>query len=208
VKIPVHVWERGGRTISLLGAVHIGTPEYYTQMRTIIDEAETAGAVVHVEGTRAKPDPTATAQEKDWMSRMPGDGYGEIAEALGLVTQKTLGYKDSWENHDLTLLEVLRGVPDPEGLVSDLEKFTSTANELQEVPALAKIMRWVVTSGVLRLARRFSGGGDLKEVHPLREKVAVNAMLKAEGDVLAVWGMAHLRGMGKLLRKNGWRRLA
>lgn len=197
-----------GHRIAIQPAVHIGTPEFYADLKWRLMGLEMLGYKVHVEGTRIPElsDVVITDQEKDWLERLRiTAAYQALAEALELVGQRSMGYEPTWENHDVTMLDMLRLVDDPEATVDRFEGFAKMVELFEELPQAKVFFRWIITSyWVMKTVSLFSRKD--RTAHARREEVAVAAAVSSVQPVVMFWGAAHLPGMDRLLRQGGYRR--
>lgn len=199
-----------GHWIVIQGAVHIGTAEYYADMRDVLDDFELRGYKVHYEQTKMPKDDGhfTTPQEQEWLDRISKlKGYNPIAEAIGLLNQKSIRYEPTWENHDVNMLEMLRLIDDPEKAVKRFEGYVKFGEEISkpEMEPVRKFYRWFLTHrGVIRgLARMMRSD---KKAHARREEVAVAAAVSSPENVIMLWGEAHLLGLGRRLIQGGYMR--
>jgi hypothetical protein len=212
--VRVDRWHRGGRTVTLIGMVHVGKPATYRRVRSAVLAMERAGAQVQYEGVRRLGEGAElTDAERDLAERLKG-GLSELYEyfaASGLALQsRHLRPEPSWVNADVDIVQLIRAMDDPEGFVRMFEEFREMR---QEFPGTARVLstvliktmvtrRWVRT-----LVARRSRMSEQSAIGALRDASAVTAILAATTDVVALWGEAHLDGIGEGLRAAGFERV-
>jgi hypothetical protein len=138
--------ERIGK-ITLVGAVHLGSPDYYDQLQGVIDNSEQAGAIVHHEGIQpASPEELSAATPKDQAKeRRFNRMLALIEEKLyvstafnGLVRQsEAIRPGKNWQCHDATSLQVVQAADDRE-LYAMSRQIREAANPSPATLALAR----------------------------------------------------------------------
>ena len=107
-----------GRSILMVGCVHVAESDYYTQLRKIVDEAEASGATVLMEGARFK-DTSAEDASQDEIAPMQASRAGlrtqyEYLPALldlPWVYQERSAlapYPETWQRSDARELDMIR----------------------------------------------------------------------------------------------------
>jgi hypothetical protein len=212
-----------GRRVTVVATVHVGPAAYYERLRAVINELESAGAVVCYES----PEPVT---EQEWAAasdeeRAAAAAYWEVrrehftaaSRHFGWVDQwAALGNSASWRNADLTgpefvrragpqnLLSMQRGGQNFAGLAQDQqEAFASGAYAVSARLAqftwfrsLVRLLAWVVGDAARRVDDVLF---DDRNSHAL-------AGLPAGADAVLPWGGGHLPGLAAGLRKAGYRR--
>ena len=203
MEVATDIYTNSGRSIAVAGVCHVADGSFWQGLQRRIDGYENMGYSVQYERIRN--------DLKQDSSAAPGGTtklYDLIADMTGLVAQNNgLAYKDHWRNTDLTLSQMME---------------YSHAVSLFDLIAQAKesLERLVELGGTERLGRDIRTGlrwmPILQHVVPknhernaividLRNALAADAMLNAEGNVVAIWGAGHLKGIGELLREEGFK---
>lgn len=206
--IEVYVNRFSAHAVLVQGAIHLGTPEYYQDMKDVLMDLEARGYKVHYEGMIPPKtlDDSVTEKEKGWLRRLSQTaGYKPLADALGLVSQKEMDYEPTWENRDLSILEYLRLVDDPEKTVHRVETYPELAAAVVKFPKFARFVRWlVVDRKLMRVVARFTRAD--RRANQRREQLAVASAVSSTQNVVMVWGEAHMRGLRrKLCQGDYWR---
>ena len=204
MEVATDIYTKGRRSIAVAGVCHIADEAFWQGLQRRIDGYENMGYSVQYERIRndLKQD-TGVA---------PGSTtklYDMLADMTGLVAQNNgLEYREHWRNTDLTL--------------SQMMEFSHAAS-LFDLIAQAKdsLEKLVALGGTERLGRDIRTGlrwmPILQHVVPknhernaiiidLRNALAADAMLNVEGNVVAIWGAGHLKGIGELLCEEGFKR--
>lgn len=193
------VYVKDGRTAALLGVTHIASHEYWRRVQTRIDAAVATGAEIHYESVK-----------DDRISRekiMPD--MRKVADFLGLQYQMSaIHYSPEWKRTDLTFSEVFSGASDAEKLhrqASEFEEFMVGARDGKHYDKYARVTCWLLRMAPLlsRVPLGFAGA-RYNTIMGRRNMCAVDAINAIDADVLAIWGAAHVRGIGKTLRGQGW----
>lgn len=219
---------KSGRSITVIGTIHIGTAAYYEQLRTMISEMESGGAVICYElvapGTEQE---LAAASDEEraaldaFMPARPPEHPPEVAtealsRSLGWVDQASaLVLSPSWLNVDMTSLEFVRRAG-PQNLLSwpddPAEVRTGLTQDQHDdltVARFAVLFRLAQFAGFLRFARflfrRMSNGNFTNVMFDERNR-HVLASLPADSDAVLLWGAGHLPGFATGLRNAGYRR--
>lgn len=217
---PVEIWtDPAGKTITLIGVTHVADAALYAKAQQYVEYRERAGAVVHAEGVQPSTDPMSDA-ERDLVERLGvavSSGRAlvtALVTALGFSDQKAAGF-DPWSNPswvctDVTGLQLLRAMRDPVAWVEQHEEVAEV--RLEQLPERAQsFVTTAVRFGLrhpvgLRLLSLSLPGKEHAALLDLRNQTAIQAALAEPRDVVEVWGLGHLPGMGRLLCRNGYRR--
>lgn len=211
----------------------MGEAAYYEQLRTMINELESAGAVVCYES--AAPGRRASA-EKEWAEasdeeRAAWDGearmHPQFSEAagryLGWVDQwTTLGTPPTWRYQERSSLEYVRRAGAQNLMQRQRaldEPFKRLTPEQQDAVAgatralsirLDRFAWWPhlyqLLLGLVDRAAVSSARTDDALVGDRNRQVL--ASLPTDSDAVLPWGAAHLPGLAAGLRKAGYRRRA
>jgi hypothetical protein len=218
---------KSGRNVTVVATMHMGTVAYYEQLRAVISELESAGAVVCLEGTASASEQelaAASGEERAALGRYetwrgPASDLSRAAgRALGWVDQSAaLSSSPSWRNADMTKLEMVRraGAQNLQSLHVPGDEFTRLTPDQQDAFAAGgyAILTRLEQLGWLmdflpRVLARLIGGGTwrLQDVQIEGRNSHVLARLPAESDAVLPWGAGHLRGLATGLRNAGYRR--
>lgn len=112
-----------GRSVLLVSCLHMAEPDYYKQLRKIVEDAEAGGATVLMEG-KAEPDNAGintgddnlSAEESDAIDanyRAQKDGYIALPQVLDLPwvyqgESALAPYPDTWRGSDVPVLHMIR----------------------------------------------------------------------------------------------------
>ena len=201
-----------GRTVTVIGTYHLGTAPYYEGLREVIDKLEANGAVVHHEGTR--PTNTATDEEQDILELLDiaNTQKAELVTAAGWPGQiEGLGYPDSWQNVDLTTLDIVRrlGLPAARQMADRLMRMqamlgTGRTGVNRVRLMIAVLFRW--TSNEKRVIKAASRNATDEVIVKARDQVALAGVAGTDRDVVLIWGLAHLPGLHTGLLDLGFER--
>lgn len=194
---------RDSQTVVLQGVCHVAGQDFWDKLNGYLMRAEKGGFDVHIEGvTSDMADPPKIFVDLDG-----------LASLLGLQGQTTgLDYRPHWTRTDINLSELVAGMA-PEVLskmVDATEKmndFLASMDGHSQRRLIGSLIRGVMAFGLaLPKAGPFALGLKDPIILDRRNEVAALAAIEAEGDVVAVWGAAHLSGIGELLSDAGFRR--
>jgi len=220
MRTAVETWRHpeSGRTVTLVGTIHVGKQRYYDRLGILVADLQAGGAQVHAEGIAAPPKHTPmTEEEAAAIAKMRlSPMYSWLAEELGLVVQRIPGDHSRWVNTDMNALEFLRALPDRESFLRMFDQFDEMVAELngEKMPAVVgKIIRGamrVMTSrpGMAIIRRRGRKNPNRDVIDTARNTIALRAIDETTDDVVAIWGAAHLEGIGAGLASRGYRRIA
>jgi uncharacterized protein YbaP (TraB family) len=217
-RVETAVWtlqhETTGRTVTLVGIMHIGNSRYFSDLSGVLADLAGAGAEVHVEGVAQRDEESATDWERARLTQ--ADGWGdaeETGDTVALLRLESQGAQlelpPGYRNVDLSRLELLRRVgweayrrllaPPPE---------TAAGRHLS--PALRATLRFE-----LRHRRALERLRSLRARNRRVNRVVIDernetafaggAQALARGDVVLVWGADHLPGLAARFRAGGYR---
>lgn len=206
----VDTYADGNRTITLVGMSHVADAEFFALTTERVVQLERAGAEVHYELIGPPgPHELVTDQQRDWIDRLrAGQNHAVVRALLGLDTQHSMHFPDHWHRTDLSIVEILDGLPDPEAFVARSERFTAAISDMEE--SKARWALWFVLGLMPYLGpiAALTSRGEDDLVLRRRNQIAVAAALSTDHDVVAIWGAAHLTGIAAGLRAAGFRRVA
>jgi hypothetical protein len=195
-----------GRTITLEGVSHVADADFWLALSSRLAFAEgNNGAEIHFEGV---------GKDVENPPKL-GLDYAAFAESLGLVAQKPgLTYRDTWKRTDIELSEILAHIS-PERLAKH-EKTAAEAEHMLLHAAESRAFRRGLHWGLIIILAIYSGsrlrtstfGVPASVILDRRNMLAACAAMNTDRDVVAVWGANHLPGIGKLLRRAGFRRVS
>ena len=220
----VDTYRRGDRTIVLVGTIHAADRDYFLDLTRLVDDHEARGYDIQFEAIRPIPaDSDATDEERALAARLKTiSSFGLLAEFAGLAGQyDVLPPRRHWTPTDIDRLTMIRGLRDPAEFADTLEQMRDMLVELDDlppviVPAFRRIIRAVLRNLPRiahvqdAIARR---RGDRDPVHMFtdgvvtagRDRAAADGALNADGDVVALWGAAHIPGIAAHLTAAGFR---
>ena len=204
-----------GRTVSLVGTMHIADARYFGELSGIISELAADGAQVQVEGI--------THRDEDQLSGWEGDRLAEarrwedperagLAVALlRLESQRLLNLPEGFRNIDLSHVDLLRRVG-----WDEYRRLFSPGPVPAAVPQFSPLLRAVLRFQ-LRHSRSIEALRSLSPRHRRVNRVVIderNAVAFAGAaeslertDVALVWGADHLPGLARLFGRAGYRLL-
>ena len=207
------------RRIVFIATVHLAEAEYFTALQRLIESLSGYKILFEGVGKLSPEEEQALTQKERKVAEHFYYIFGmmrKIGEMMSLQHQKEgLAYDASWINtdmrlydlirlfaqHDIRFLKKERGFDDFFGDES-AQLFTRWfINKLfsRFVPVAVLTSVFVFFSRNKRLAKRF--------ILKARNEEAVHGINKhlAEGNVAAIWGAMHLRGIEKQLKRAGFR---
>ncbi|WP_432947585.1 hypothetical protein ACQPXM_11310 [Kribbella sp. CA-253562] len=206
------------RKATVIGMVHVADAAFYREVDRIVTALHEQGATVQYESLRPPvPEDRMTSNERELVRRFQSNNTRSFLAAmlgLDLQHQNALRIQPWWVNADISLLEFLRALPDPERFVTRLESARIGLNDPQEQRQLRTTARFLIRHlplftialRPLEWIRR-NRRAERRVILDLRNRSAASAILAAGGDVVAMWGANHLPGIGAILHDQGWRRV-
>lgn len=209
-----------GGSVSLVGISHQVQPECATELREMLLGLSRRGVTIHYENVawpteeqlaavpRQLRELTAQFERAYTTVSAPNPADGLILLSDVLLTEQ------AWENHDLTMLQVVEFLGQTE-----VEQFIEQANLAEQYLKLtAPMLRRVALLQHLAVATEVAHGraaleqaflGKHVQLAARREQVALGALDQARqanpgGEFALVWGAAHLSGLGAGLRERGF----
>jgi hypothetical protein len=215
-----------GRSVTIVATMHIGTAAYYDQLRVMINEMESAGAIVCFESPRPTTKQEWAAASDEERAAWDGERLGrrEFNKAagryLGWVNQSAaLGRPPSWRNADMARLEYVRRAGPQNLLIQQhgmAEGFMGLTQDQREAFAGGgyavgvRLAQFVPLDLLRRLLARLMGDAArrIDDARVEERNRHALASLPPGSDAVLPWGGAHLRGLAAGLRKAGYRRRA
>ena len=203
-----------GRTVTLLGTMHIGDPAYFGQLSEVLAGLAEAGAEVHVEGISDGVAGPMSDWERDRLAEADGWANAETSgAAVALLQLESQGGKlrlpAGTRNIDLTYVELLRRVG-----WDDYRRLLAPQPELRVAPGLGPVVRAAMrfqlrhSRSLARLASLRPWARRVSEVvMGARNEIAYAGGLDAleRGDVVLVWGTDHLPELAERFAAAGYR---
>jgi len=217
--------------ITLVGALHLGSRDYYKTLQGIIDDTEQAGGIVHHEGIKpASPDELSAATPKDQakehrfnetLTAIENELY--VATAFnGLVRQRdALKPSGKWQCHDATSLQIAQHIGDQE--LDDMSHQVEQAlNPSPEALAFTQILKDMRAESddepedkYQEIRRLIATLNDPYDERPywmtgFREDIQLGAMdehivSRPGTDLTMVWGEKHLPSFEEGLYNRDYR---
>lgn len=211
--------------VELVGTVHIAEPSYFRQIQTIIDKRHGAGAAVHYEKIKESDPQELLAAPchvriaaRCWRSILRSAlGTLYTFEKLKLVGQyEALEYRETWENHDVTDLQWLTTVAHPRLLgqvaltkMMSMAIHTMPAETRQKLTleALYNMVNYLEPPLLMRPMAVDINSAIIRQ----QDEVALAAADahfadKPESDLVLLWGLYHMPGLGAGLQNRGFRK--
>lgn len=220
------------RRVVFVATIHLAEAEYFVALQRLIDSLSESGYQVLFEGVGAlSPQEEQALTEKErGVARMFDHLFKsvrKIGEMMSLQHQKEgLTYDSSWINTDITMYSLIRLFARhdvsflKEGLDSLLKKEgdKEQSDDLSTDESEQMFFKWLINKLLSRFVPLvviigacsfFSRNRKLikKFILDTRNEEAVrgiNAHL-TEGDVMTIWGAAHLKEIEKRLKQAGFR---
>lgn len=192
-------YEKDGRTVTLVGVSHVADKSFWATVQQLISAKEADGAAIHYE--RVLNDVEGP--------HLPTLDMKTIAPAIGMQFQWSgINYKeDSWIRTDMTWSEAVAHATRNEPTPPHPEQIKQVLNFIGGTPRRRRITRQIASLLITLLVKLpFSGPQGIPRSIILdhRNEIAAKAALEATGDVVAVWGAAHLPGIGRILTGHGF----
>ena len=215
VETVVRVFEApcGGRFLHLVGTMHLGDAAYFATLSALLADLTVAGSAVHYERIRRADDADVTDDERDQLDRIDASGYPKALDAfvgvLGLKLQgECLALPPGARNVDVTDVELLRSLG-WERYRRLLARPDLTLDE-RAAPLARAMFGFLLKHGraldrLRALSRRQRRSNRFLIGERNRLALAEGVRELAQHDVALVWGTAHLPGMARDLRRQGYR---
>lgn len=207
------------RRIVFIATIHLAEAEYFVALQRLIESLSGYKILFEGVGKLSPQEEQALTEKERGVARHFDYIFGivrKIGEAMSLQYQKEcLAYESSWVNTDMRMYNLIRLFAQHDVCLFKKEK---DFDELFGDESAQLFTRWFVNKlfsrfvpvaviiGVLsffsrdkRLAKKF-----ILETRNEEAIRGINVHL-AEGDVVTIWGAAHLRGIEKRLKQVGFR---
>lgn len=197
---------KGDRSVTVIGVQHIATQASWDRDIAHLRELEAAGAKIFLEGV-LPVEGELSAEDGERVAALQGTMGTQkfLADVTGLTHQKAAftAAGTTWKPYDIPMLELVRELKD--STIRRLQKAAKLDEEdLKAAPELALGLLRLLPFIPTMLSRILSG--DLtKNIIDRRNEYAVDGVLRTTTDHRVLyWGAAHLSGMVKLLRQQGY----
>ena len=219
-----------GHKITLLGVMHIAEQPFWSKLtQTLLNTKNT----VHLEGVKPfnKETSVATVEEQNKMdsllkvasfSRILAKETGLVFQLDGIKTALTDAGtalpETGWQNVDMNVQAAVKHINADElnETAASLDKLVTEFQKDDAPFSLGSFMLFMIRNPKILKALTFFTQLTKKDKNEAldalqgfilddRNEYAIAEALKVENDVILVWGAAHLEGMGKLLKKAGYR---
>jgi hypothetical protein len=217
--LPVDTYRRGAHEITLIGMVHIAPQPFFASVGELLDQHVERGDRVLVEGVGVyDPDEHPADHLSEFDQALMAE-YGRLkesqaafirmmAEGLGVVSQlEAIPHWFGWERADIDALQMMRLSPGMRATEIDPDAEAALRWAFEHKPRVARAI-YDLLRNVPRLAlltgpfQAMGTRGSVVLSH--RNRVAILEALSSKRNAVLPWGAAHLPGMGKLLRGNGF----
>lgn len=212
-----------GRVVTLVAVEPIGMPEYYAQLRNVVDVLAAAGATVRKEHVRGGVDESQARNdtEIEGLRALSADlsGRSEILTAFGL---DWIGRPDSvmadgpgWVPSDVEPIDLLR-LYGPHAFVRlVLDPANSPARRVRDLitqgkrDELAQLRERFVQSAIWRglnytRGPLFPARREQYVMYAWRECEEMRKVLRDDRDTVLVWGSDHILGLTEILLRNAF----
>ena len=203
-----------GRTVTLVGAMHIGDAEYFRNVSGELARLSENGAEIHVEGINHDRAGPMTEWERARLAEADRWANAETSgAAVALLRLESQGAKlrlpEGARNIDFSDLDLLRRVG-----WDNYRRLLSPEPETRPMPGIGPVVRAAIRfqlrhsgwlAGIERMGRRSRRVNHvvIGERNQVAFAGAVDALTR--GDVALVWGSDHLPGLARLFAGVGYR---
>ena len=225
ITTPIHAYTHpsSGSRVTVIGTIHAAQqPNYYPTIQDVIDTREAEGAKVHYE--KLKPSTTdevrAARPASRYLRRLRRiHALAELPytlfEDMSMVKQvEELTYRETWENHDATRLEMARHIDGPslfllsaasKGVLSVMKCLDA---ENRRALALTSLERMVANNDNSQVGRVAVNSLDLT-ILGYRNDIALNAydelqVAEPGREAVLLWGQGHLIGLDEGFSQRGF----
>ncbi|WP_428963043.1 hypothetical protein [Micromonospora fluostatini] len=211
-----------GHRLQVASTFHFGEPGYYQVLLDDITAHERDGWRVQHEGSQhITPADTPTADDQTVLNELHAsrDLDTRRMSVLGWVSQHSVLHRPTWRTVDMADLDIIRAV----GHDTMRAHLTTTRKRLDwpdTQPWQHCRFHALLALGLRHIARAAAHGNDPhgRRPHPdprkealdrvlldARTALAVNTATTTDGNVVMVWGAAHLPGIAAELVGHGYR---
>jgi hypothetical protein len=214
-----------GRSILLVGLVHLAEPDYFAEIRKITEEVEESGATVLFEGVRGRTeDREMSDEERSAIIALDQALDTKNKEIVRLFGLPWVDQDDSvlspcfprWEPADTNVLDVVRLFgPKNATMVAPLAAHLEHYKQLKEThgehsAAFKKardqfVMAVAAAANPSRDESQYPGiGWMIPIIFTYREYVAALRTLETKGDIALLWHPGHMIHLGQIFVRYGF----
>jgi pheromone shutdown protein TraB len=203
-----------GRTVILVGTMHIGDATYFRNLTELLAGLAAGGAEIHVEGIARRDGDCLSEWEEDRLAEAgtwdDAETTGAAVNLLSLESQSVhLHLPDGTRNVDLSHVELLRRVG-----WDDYRRLFASPPEAPATPGFGPVARTAIRFQ-LRHSRMIEALSSLRPRNRRVNRVVIGERNRrafegatealTRGDVVLVWGADHLPGIARLFTAAGYR---
>lgn len=217
-------------SLEVVGMVHVAQPSYYNNIQSHLNGRAADGWDVHYELVQAPDDEDLKGIEPKDVAKLvllaigPGSALS-MFDGLGLVKQTdVMDYRKDWHNHDVSALELVRGLGWRQSFAGLFSAGFSAALRMlppeERAEEIAETMENLESrfrggersSSLINKVLKFAGADTDEVFLNTRNEVALTAVksrLAASPmtDIVMAWGEAHLQGLGDGAEELGFRQV-
>lgn len=212
------------RVVVFMATIHVADPSYFADLQRLIDTLTGDGYTVLFEGVgKLTPEEEKSLTEKEQTILKQFDYLfcllRDVASVMSLQHQgKGLAYSPSWVNTDMRYRNLIRLFADRDITFVKKVRETSIFGDDNDKEISQLVTRWVFNKAflnilpigaILYIASFFSRNRRLatKVILDARNDIAFQGIVDhtSQGNVVTIWGGAHLRGIEKRLKTAGFR---
>ncbi len=203
--LPTVTMRHAERTITLIGVMHTGPQQAWADVQRLLDRLEAGGSVVHFEGLNSAASAPWHARRKMRLFAAMSRRMNLVFDAMGFVNQaEALSYPPRWKHHDLGSTTVFAAFRYLHLLRLRLLVSLVTSRPFRKIMTTAFLTQLLTESSNDEPETGLAALFNQAVVLDARNLHAVNAALQEDGDVVLLWGAAHLPGMIQLLGEAGF----
>lgn len=201
------------KRVALVGTIHIAEPGYFTAIQQRIDSLD--GYAVLFEGV-GKMSP----QEEELLSgkeRKIADMLKQILAVMDKISALTslqhqragLSYNPPWINTDFSFYKLVQSLAAQDVKLIDFSDFDKIFSDERSRLLVECLINWsfsqLAALSMLMAAFRINGRTE-KVILRDRNEVAFQGITNSlsSGNVVSIWGAAHLKGIAAKLKKIGF----
>lgn len=210
-----------GSSVSLIGMIHIGHPDYYAAISEYVDARETEGYGVHYERVRglAAPLDGPVIGPNSLRSSFPDVPPPVISPAprtAGIINQNdVLAHRPGWKNFDMDAGEVRDALGDEKYV--NLKMGFDRMERIRDPDEVEGIPLWIMSATVravplvMRAVRVWRGKDEMDTVlleqrnQRAIQGVAETIAADRSANIALIWGSAHAPGIRKGLKQLGYK---
>jgi hypothetical protein len=203
LEVPTVEYSSLDKRIKIVGIKHVASHQFWADLSAELATQHRDWTVHYERPMFLNPKSSWTHRVKKYIYLSWSRRQGRMLASAGYANQfDVLVVPSAWENHDIDGERALKAL---------------------KLPVLMLMLPWICLVSLNRRVASFAGralvrglysdAGQSGSIAPLmktsivvdeRNKLAVDAAIAAEGDVIMLWGHAHIRGMAELLERQGF----